>query len=68
MKTIFKIGIVMLFFSCTKEYTCVCKTVVSKQDTILQTVKTSKLGSKGFKETCINHETSNPNLKECHLK
>lgn len=68
MKVFFKISIVMSLFSCTKEYTCVCKTVISNQDTILQTVKTTKLGSKGFKETCANYEKSKINLKQCYVK
>jgi hypothetical protein len=53
--------------SCNKQYTCTCKTSISKQDTILDIVETTKLGSKGFNKTCKDHETSNMNLKECRI-
>lgn len=58
----------LLFSSCDKRYSCVCKTIISNQDTIVEAVETTKLGSKGFKTTCTNHEVSNSNLKDCHIQ
>jgi hypothetical protein len=38
------------------------------KDTLVDQVKTTKLGSKGYKKTCTDHESENPDLKECHLE
>ena len=54
--------------SCKKQYTCTCKTSNINQDTIVDVVETTKLGSKGFNKTCSNYETSNVRLKDCHLQ
>ena len=54
--------------SCKKQYTCTCKTSNINQDTIVDVVETTKLGSKGFNKTCSNYETSNVHLKDCHLQ
>ncbi len=68
MKTILKISIVLALFSCQKEYSCVCKSITKRQDTVIDKVKTTKLGSKGYKKTCKDHELQSPDLKDCHLR
>jgi hypothetical protein len=63
------IAVLTLFMSsCNKQYTCICKTVISNQDTVVDVVQTTKLGSKGFNKTCTSYETSNAHLKECRLQ
>ena len=52
--------------SCDKKYVCVCTSQYNQQDTIVDQVKTTKLGSKGYKKTCINKE--NAYLSNCRLK
>ncbi len=59
--------VTLFISSCNKQYSCTCKTISSNKDTILDVVETTKLGSKGFKATCTNHETSNAQLKDCHI-
>jgi hypothetical protein len=41
-----------LFVSCEKEYRCVCKDLNSRQITNGDKVKTTKLGNKGFEQSC----------------
>jgi len=41
-----------LFVSCEKEYRCVCKDLHSGQITNDDKVKTTKLGKKGFEQSC----------------
>lgn len=62
--------IFVVFFncSCEKTYTCICISKYSNQDTIVDQVKTTNLGSKGFGKTCTGYEASNPNLKSCSLR
>lgn len=55
-------------FSCQKKYSCVCESVKSKRDSIMETVMTTKIGSKGFKEDCIKRETRSQDLVNCRLE
>lgn len=50
------------FVSCEKEYTCVCKDLHSGEITIGDKVKTTKLGKKGFENSCKANSTEH---KEC---
>lgn len=54
--------------SCQKDYTCVCRGIVRNQDTIISKVKTTKIGSKGYKETCVSHNNDSLKFKDCHLE
>lgn len=60
--------LIIIFFisSCQKQYSCFCRIVRTDKDTVLDIVKTTKLGSKGFYKTCINYEKKN--MKDCHLE
>jgi hypothetical protein len=51
-----------LFVSCEKEYMCVCKDLHSGQITNGDKVKTTKLGKKGFEQSCKSNSTEH---KEC---
>lgn len=66
MKQMLSILIVTLFISCQKDYKCVCKSAYSNQDSIVGHVKTTKLGSKGYKKTCSSHEKAT--LSNCRLE
>jgi len=46
-----------LLTSCAKDHTCLCTFVKTSKDTIIESVKTTKLGFKGFKETCRKKES-----------
>jgi hypothetical protein len=52
----------------SKQYACTCHSVITNQDTIIEVIKTTKLGSKGFSKTCIDHKKTNTNLKACRLQ
>ncbi len=54
--------------SCKKEYNCVCTNVLTNTQSVIESVKTTKLGSKGFKESCTKKETTNTNLKNCKVE
>jgi hypothetical protein len=54
--------------SCQKDYTCVCAIISKKQDTIMDKVKTIKVGSKGFKETCVKYNQDSLKYKDCDLE
>lgn len=58
--------IVISFASCERNYECVCTTVKGRQDTVVDHIKTTRLGSKGYKKTCANNE--NKYLTECRLQ
>jgi len=68
MKKLVFIGLVMLGYSCQKDYSCVCESVSKKKDTLMVQVRTTKLGSKGFKEDCIKNETTFTDLINCRLE
>jgi len=55
-----------VIISCQKEYTCVCTSVSTGDRYIVEKVKTTKLGKKGFEKTCFSNETSS--LKDCHVE
>lgn len=66
-----KIGILSItifcFCSCEKNYNCVCYTndnIVVLKDA----VKTTRLGSKGFKRTCENYSVKDTLIHNCHLE
>ncbi len=54
--------------SCQKDYKCICTTAVSKKDTLMEQVKTTKIGSKGFKDTCVKKGEDSLKVKDCHLE
>jgi PBP1b-binding outer membrane lipoprotein LpoB len=58
----------LVISSCSKEYKCVCFSVSKNEAVVVESVKTTKLGSKGFKETCIKNETQFPDYKDCRLE
>jgi|GEM_PF-3562788 hypothetical protein len=53
-------------FSCNKQYVCVCSVVKSGHNTNVDSVKTTKLGSKGYGKTCQSYNSDS--LTNCHLK
>lgn len=57
---LFYFFVLLLSSACAKKYQCVCKSNVSGFDTIVDKVKTTKLGSKGYKETCDKMESVLP--------
>ena len=57
-----------LIYSCEKKYDCVCKSKVNNTDVIMQSVKTTKLGSKGFKRTCLEYEQASTKWEGCYLR
>jgi hypothetical protein len=57
---------ILTFTSCEKNYVCVCHSVNSKQDTMVDQIKTTKLGSKGYYKTCSGKE--NTSLNNCRVK
>jgi hypothetical protein len=68
LNKILKFIVVFIFISCEKRYSCVCHSNITKSDTLIDNVKTTKLGSKGYKDTCIKNEAYNSNLTNCHLE
>lgn len=54
--------------SCEKEYTCVCTNTISNQKEPQEKVKTTKLGRKGFEESCLAKNSNGNNLKDCHIE
>jgi hypothetical protein len=57
-------GMFFLLASCEKKYTCSCTVIKTNKDTLMESVKTTKLGLKGFKETCRKYESEK--LNSCH--
>lgn len=55
-----------LLGSCEKKYTCTCTVIKTNKDTLMESVKTTKLGLKGFKETCRKYESEK--LNSCHTE
>ena len=68
MRAISLLLICIALLSCQKNYTCVCISSISQQDTIVDGVKTTKLGSKGYSRTCSDYEAKKSTLKNCHLQ
>ena len=72
MKKLYKILVLniltfsCLFISCEKEYVCVCSVVKNGNSTNVDSVKTTKLGRKGYAKTCESYNSDS--LANCHLK
>lgn len=58
----------LLLAACDRNYKCVCMSGAKGKDTLVDQVKTTKLGSKGYKKTCADYEAKNPDLYDCHLE
>ncbi|MES2763006.1 MAG: hypothetical protein V4677_12410 [Bacteroidota bacterium] len=55
--------------SCEKEYTCVCTNKTTGERSPGDKVKTTKLGKKGFEESCkANDDVFENDLKDCHVE
>lgn len=54
-------------YSCEKYYNCICYTNDSKV-IVKDAVKTTRLGSKGFKRTCENYSVKDTLIYNCHLE
>lgn len=66
-----KIGVlsvtIFCLSSCDKNYNCVCYTNDNKV-VLKDAVKTTRLGSKGFKRTCENYSVKDTLIHNCHLE
>lgn len=64
--------IVVLFslscISCEKEYVCVCTNSVTGEKSLGDKVKTTKLGKKGFEESCRSNSSVYNDLTDCHVE
>ena len=59
----------MIFFSsCEKEYTCVCTNSLTGEKSFGDKVKTTKLGKKGFEESCKSNSSVYNDLTDCHVE
>ncbi len=56
------------FISCEKQYTCVCTKVSNNQEEPVETVKTTKLGRKGFQKSCEAKSSEGNGFKDCHIE
>lgn len=54
--------------SCQRDYNCVCTKVPSQQDTIVDHIKTTRLGSNGYVKTCRAFEERDARLTQCTVK
>ena len=63
---LFLLAIILLNSACEKEYSCVCKNVSTGNDTIIEKVKTTELGYKGYKDYCSNK--SKDSIINCQVK
>jgi len=59
---------IILFSSCEKEYTCVCTNSVTGEKSFGDKVKTTKLGKKGFEESCKSNSSVYNDLTDCHVE
>ncbi len=66
IKSLFLLLLVLFICSCEKEYSCVCKYVSTGNDTIIEKVKTTELGYKGYKDYCSNK--SKDSIINCQVK
>lgn len=64
----FFLSLCVCFSSCEKEYTCVCTKISSNEKEIQDKVKTTKLGKKGFEQSCIAKNSSSSDLTDCHIE
>ena len=56
----------LILMSCEKDYSCVCTLKFKGKDTLIDHIKTTKLGSKGYRKTCSDKE--NTTLMNCRLQ
>ncbi len=54
--------------SCDKKYTCTCTSISQNLKIPIESIKTTKLGSKGYAKTCLQHQENSSDLKDCHLE
>lgn len=67
--TVITLGLCALLLSaCDRNYKCVCMSAAKGKDTLVDQVKTTRLGSKGYKKTCTDYESKNADLHDCHLE
>lgn len=63
---LFLFAFMLINSSCEKEYKCVCHDVSYGRDTIIDKVKTTELGYKGYKDYCNNQ--SKDSTINCQVK
>jgi len=56
--------VLLTLASCQKEYTCVCTDTRNGEKISIDKVKTTKLGKKGFEDSCKSNSTD---LQECYI-
>lgn len=64
----FSLLIGVISISCEKEYTCVCTKISNNQKEIQDKVKTTKLGKKGFEQSCSAKNSASNGLTDCHIE
>lgn len=57
----------LFLVACSKEYSCVCKSLVTGSDTLIETVKTTKLGLKGYSDACKDKDKTHK-VTDCSIK
>ena len=62
------IGFIILTSACGKKYTCTCTSISRNLKMPIESIKTTKLGSKGYAKTCLQHQENSIDLKDCHLE
>ncbi len=62
------ISFIILTSSCDKTYTCTCTSISQNLRIPIESIKTTKLGSKGYAKTCLKHQENSSDLKDCHLE
>jgi len=68
MKKLIPLLAIVACISCQRDYACVCTSVSHDKDTLVDQIKTTKLGSKGYKKTCANYVNRNPDVTNCYVK
>ena len=63
-----KVTLLLLLTSCTKDYACVCVSNITKTNTLISKVKTTNLGKKGYKKSCMDETNMNKGLSNCNVK
>jgi hypothetical protein len=66
MKTFVLLTFFVTIVGCQKQHSCVCKSNYNSQDTIIDKVKTTKIGAKGYKKWCL--EQQNSKISNCYVK
>ena len=62
------VGFIILMSSCDKKYTCICTSISKNLKMPIESIKTTKLGSKGYAKTCLQHQENFVDLTDCHLE